>query len=163
TGTNPTLTTARIERTDLVAAEQLTGTLGYAPGPHVVNALDGTYTWLPDEGAVVEPGQTLFDVDGAPVMLLAGTVPAWRPFAAGMRDGPDVAALQAALGAGLRVDGHYDATTIAAVRRWQRVLGLPATGTIELGRVVFLPGAVRVGQHHAEVGDRATPGQPPFD
>src|SRR5262249_49863602 len=51
TGTNPTLTTARIERTDLVATEQLNGTLGYPPGPRVMNVLDGVYTWLPDEGA----------------------------------------------------------------------------------------------------------------
>jgi peptidoglycan hydrolase-like protein with peptidoglycan-binding domain len=161
TGTNPTLTTARIERTDLVAGEQLNGTLGYPPGPHVVNALDGVYTWLPDEGAVVEPGHSLFAVDGAPVFLFAGNTPAWRAFTPGMSNGPDVTALQRALG--LRADGHFGSATSAAVRRWQRFAGLPATGAIELGRVVFLPSGVRVGQHRAEVGDRAAPGQPPYE
>jgi peptidoglycan hydrolase-like protein with peptidoglycan-binding domain len=168
-GTNPTMTRAQVQRTDLVASQQVTGTLGYPPGPPITNQLAGTFTAMPDEGTIVEAGQALFDVDTKPVVLLAGAVPAWRAFAAGMTTGPDVAQLQAALARGpdpadsrIRVDGRYGAQTIAAVRRWQQRLGLESTGMIDLGRVVFLPAAVRVGQHSAAVGGRASPGQAPY-
>ena len=168
TGTNPTLTTARIERTDLVATQQVTGTLGYPPGPRVVDELAGTYTAMPDEGTIVQPGQALFSIDTTPVVLLAGSIPAWRSFTTGMTNGPDVAQLQAAITAipgasGIRVDGHYGPATIAAVRHWQRGLGLQPNATIVLGRVIFSPGAVRVGHHRAAVGDRAAPGESPYD
>jgi peptidoglycan hydrolase-like protein with peptidoglycan-binding domain len=167
TGINASLTTARVERTDLVETEQVTGTLGYPPGPPVVNQLTGVYTSMPDEGATVRPGEPLFRVDTEPVVLFAGAVPAWRAFTPGMADGPDVAELQAALGnepgaTALSIDGQYGPATIAAVRRWQRHLGLEATGTIELGRVVFLPRPVRVGHHRASLGDSAVPGQYPY-
>jgi peptidoglycan hydrolase-like protein with peptidoglycan-binding domain len=169
TGTNPSLTTAHVERTALVATEEVTGTLGYPPGRHVINQLAGIYTSIPDEGAIVRPGEVLFSVDSEPVILFAGAVPTWRAFTAGMADGPDVAELQAALvndagatASRVHVDGHYGPATIAAVRRWQQRLGLEVNGTIELGRVVFLPAAVRVGQHRASMGDLATPGQEPY-
>jgi len=38
------------------------------------------------------------------------------------------------------------------VRRWQHAAGLPRTGTIPLGRVVFLPGRARVGEVATAVG-----------
>jgi peptidoglycan hydrolase-like protein with peptidoglycan-binding domain len=72
-------------------------------------------------------------------------------------DGPDVRQLEANLvavgfGGGLTVDEDFTAATAAAVRRWQRSLGLRQTGEVELGRVVFLPGARRVGAHKTKVG-----------
>jgi hypothetical protein len=45
---------------------------------------------------------------------------------------------------------------IAALKRWQRDLGLPVTGTIGAGDVVVLPGAVRVDAVTALTGDSAT-------
>ncbi len=47
-------------------------------------------------------------------------------------------------GGGLTQGNHYSAATAAAVERWQKALGLPATGEILLGEVVFEPGPIRV-------------------
>ena len=38
--------------------------------------------------------------------------------------------------------------------KWQKAVGLPQTGTIPLGRMVFVPGDLRVGTVSARVGDR---------
>jgi hypothetical protein len=36
---------------------------------------------------------------------------------------------------------------------WQARLGLPATGTVEVGQVVFTSGPIRIAEHTARVGD----------
>ncbi|MEV6851219.1 efflux RND transporter periplasmic adaptor subunit [Actinoplanes sp. NPDC051411] len=44
-----------------------------------------------------------------------------------------------------------------AVKRWQEATGIrPATGTVALGDILVLPGAVRVGVASAQLGDDAT-------
>jgi len=108
-----------------------------------------TYTWLPAVGAVIGEDQRVYSVSGAPVPLLYGPVAAYRAFYAGMPDGPDVAELTRDLralgyGDGLAQSDHYSTATAAAVQRWQRARGLPATGEILLGEVVFEPGPIRV-------------------
>ncbi len=74
-----------------------------------------------------------------------------------MPDGADVGELTRDLialgyGAGLARGNHYSAATAAAVQRWQRALGLPATGEILLGEVVFEPGPIRVTSVTPSVG-----------
>jgi peptidoglycan hydrolase-like protein with peptidoglycan-binding domain len=54
---------------------------------------------------------------------------------------------------GLTVDHTYTSATAEAVRTWQSDLGLPESGIIEPGQVVFTPGAVRIAEHTARVGD----------
>ena len=76
-------------------------------------------------------------------------VAAYRAFYAGMSNGPDVSELTRDLralgyGDGLAQSDHYSSATAAAVKRWQKVRGLPATGQILLGEVVFEPGPIRV-------------------
>jgi Putative peptidoglycan binding domain len=83
------------------------------------------------------------------VPLLYGSIPAYRAFYAGMSDGGDVGELTRDLidlgfGGGLTQSDHYSQATAAAVKRWQRKLGLPVTGQILLGQVVFEPGPIRV-------------------
>lgn len=45
------------------------------------------------------------------------------------------------------------------MREWQEDLGLPETGRVEPGRVVYADGAVRVESQQAATGDAAQPGQ----
>ncbi|MFI6608380.1 peptidoglycan-binding protein [Streptomyces sp. NPDC050507] len=57
---------------------------------------------------------------------------------------------------GFTVDDSYTALTAAAVERWQKDLGLPQTGTVDAGSVVYAPGAVRIAGTSARVGAEAT-------
>jgi Putative peptidoglycan binding domain len=107
------------------------------------------YTWLPGVGQVIRQDQRVYSVSNVPVPLLYGPVPAYRAFYSGMSDGGDVGELTRdliALGYGnsLARSDHYSAATAAAVGRWQKALGLPVTGEILLGEVVFEPGPIRV-------------------
>jgi Putative peptidoglycan binding domain len=137
-----------VARRTLVDRKSVDGTLGFAGTRSATNRLGGTITWLPRVGQVIRPGQTLFRVDGKPVVLMDGTLPAYRTLKLGIDNGADVRQLER----GLRalgyypgtVDSHYTASTAAAVRKWQGDLGLGKTGQVALGRVVFLPGARRV-------------------
>jgi hypothetical protein len=165
----PPVTTATVVRTTLADSVLMAGTLGYAPTDPVVNRLTGTYTQLPSVGTLVSAGQVLYRVDNLPVVLMTGGTPAWRPFAAGMTDGPDVAELQSTLigfgdAAGLfsTASGDFDSLTVDAIERWQRAEGQPATGQIPLGQVVFLPSAVLVGAESVAIGHAAAPGDLPY-
>jgi Putative peptidoglycan binding domain len=142
--------TTEIERQDLVESETVDGTLGYSDARNVDNRLPGTVTWTPKTGAVVRVNRPLYEVDGRSVFLLDGTYPAYRALTAGLT-GKDVRQLERNLRTlgydndrQMTVDGTWDAGTTAAVRSWQRSKGLAETGSIELGRVVFQPGARRV-------------------
>jgi peptidoglycan hydrolase-like protein with peptidoglycan-binding domain len=157
----PTYHTAIVRRRNLVDRQRVDGTLGYSGQRQVANALGGTYTWLPPVGRVIHPGETLWAIDATPVVLMDGTVPAYRPLRRGEK-GDDVLQLERGLSAAGydpgTIDGTFDASTAAAVRAWQDARDLDATGMIELGRIVFLPGARRVTNVAAQVGGRAAPG-----
>lgn len=119
----------------------------------------GVLTQLANVGSVVQPGATLYSLDGAhPAVLLTGAVPAWRELHAGISDGADVNELKANLKAlgyassSMSVDAHWDGDTTAAVERWQHAIGLPETGVIPYGAVVFQPGALRVTANVAALG-----------
>jgi hypothetical protein len=165
----PSVGTAAVTRTDLASNILAQGTLGYTSSPPVVNNLSGTYTNVLPSGTVVQAGQAIYRVDNVPVVLMIGGVPAWRPFGPGMSDGPDVEELEANLVAlgdahGLLSDAgpHYGAAAVAAVERWQTVLGEPATGSVDFGTVVFVPAAVRVDAATVAPGQPAAPGDAPY-
>lgn len=93
------------------------------PSPAIVTA-------LPPIGTVVAEGEVLFEVSGRPVVVLEGSTPSFRDLGPGM-SGDDVAQLEEALDRlGLEpgpLDGRYDASTEAAVRRlYETVGGEPA-------------------------------------
>jgi peptidoglycan hydrolase-like protein with peptidoglycan-binding domain len=160
--------TAAVTRGSVSERVQLAGVLGFDGSyPVVHQGAPGIVTWVADLGSTVDRGGTLYAVANQPVRMLLGAVPAYRDFAAGMTDGPDVQQLEENLAAlGLRpgrVDTKFTAETAAAVRRWQAAWGLPAaqrTGMLPLGSVVFAPVPLRVAQVTAAVGSPAGPGAP---
>jgi hypothetical protein len=148
------LGTAMVLRTDVTARDIVTGSLGYLDPVTVVGSGQGVLTWLPAPGSTIRADQRLYEVDGRPVVLWTGIRPAWRDLVPGMPAGADLTQAErnlAALGYGNRL-------TAAAVRRWQAAHGLPRTGVIALGQVVFQPGPVRIGSVPAALGTPLHPG-----
>jgi hypothetical protein len=165
----PPVGTATVVRTTLTTTVLTEGTLGYAPSEPVVNRTAGTYTQLPEAGAAIDFGQSLYRVDNDPVVLMDGATPAWRSFESGMTDGPDVVELQTDLiamgdAAGLlsSPSGRFDQATADAVERWQRSVDLATSGQINLGQIVFLPSPVLVGALSVALGQTAAPGDVPY-
>jgi putative peptidoglycan binding protein len=116
-----------------------------------------TYTALPQVGDVISQDQSIYSVSNEPVPLLYGSIAAYRAFYDGMSDGADVGELTQDLitlgyGTGLTQSDHFSASTVTAVERWQSAVGLPATGEILLGQVVFEPGPIRITSVTPSVG-----------
>jgi peptidoglycan hydrolase-like protein with peptidoglycan-binding domain len=155
----PGRTTSVVARRTLTESSNVEGTLGYGAKVDLYNRLAGTFTWLPAVGGIVGRGETLWRIDNRPVALMYGPVPAYRTLKAGVGDGPDVAELNRNLidlgfdpYGEIDEDPHFGAATVAAVRRWQESEHLPKTGEVELGRVVFAPGARRITALEVSVG-----------
>ena len=93
-------------------------------------------------GATVSQGTVLYYVNLRPVAVGAGSVPAFRAISSGLR-GPDVAQAQRMLAAkgfyAGAVDGYAGAGTVDAIADWQEAQGLPRTGRLDLGDVIFVP------------------------
>jgi peptidoglycan hydrolase-like protein with peptidoglycan-binding domain len=139
------------------------GTLGRSGSYTLISPGSGTLTWQPAVGAVVGRGEPAYEVDGKPLILLFGSRPPWRAMHSGMTDGVDVRQLEenlAALGYGadLTVDTHFTSATYWAVRHWQTDSGLPVTGTVPLGQVVFVTGMVRISNLDMHSGQAVEPG-----
>lgn len=127
----------------------------------------GIVTQLADEGDIVQAGEPLYTLDGThPVVLLTGATPTWRPMRPGMTDGADVKELEQNLGdlgfagdgSALEIDDHWDDATTAAVKAWQHALGVPETGSIDLGQIVFQPGPLRVTSAAVDLGGTVVAG-----
>jgi multidrug efflux system membrane fusion protein len=154
--------TGKVTKQTLADAKTVSGTLGYGSSTTVTNRLGGTVTALAEEGATVKRGQVLYRVDDEPVVLLQGALPAYRPLRPGV-EGADVKQLEQNLKAlgytGFTVDETFNSSTASAVKKWQKKLGLPETGMVEPGRVVYATGPVRVDARQAAIGEPAQPGQ----
>jgi hypothetical protein len=173
-GRAPAADTVTVEKGELSAMVSQGGTLTYrarsdgSPYP-VINQARGVYTSLPDSGDKVGCGAVLYRVDDRPVVLLCGTVPAYRALHVGVK-GRDVRQLNRNLhrlgydaDADVRIDPGEDAFTSRteqALRVLQGKLGVDVTGGLATGDAVFLPAAVRIAKVTGQVGGSAAPGAP---
>ncbi|MEU5888063.1 peptidoglycan-binding protein [Streptomyces sp. NPDC047461] len=174
-----------VTRATLTERTRVDGRLGYGTEIPLPVRATGTVTWLPEQGATVRRGGALLRVDDRPVVLLYGRLPMYRDLgltttpdttdtestetagsgADGERAAPteltgmDVLQFEtnlAALGhTGFTVDETFTAKTAQAVERWQKSLGLPETGTVGIGDVVYSTGRVRIGRPGVRLGGAA--------
>lgn len=166
----PELVTVALTRGDLIDTETLEGHLRYQDPSVIYVATGGVVTRLPEQGASIARGGPLLELNGAPIVLLYGDRPAWRPLLEGAGDGPDIAQLETNLSdlgfdpdAEMEIDEEFTAETTAAVERWQADVGLPDDGAVALGQIFFENGPVRVGHLLTEVGATVGPGAPVFE
>ncbi len=96
-------------------------------------------------GDTIRNGEQLAEIDGEPLFVLTGTVPAWRDLAPG-ESGPDVAELQKALASLGYYDngdtpGYFGSATEDAASLYYEHLGYtpPSSGGVPAADVVFLP------------------------
>lgn len=166
--------TAKVERGTLSAAVSLDGTLTYRARPDgspyaLINRAGGTYTGLPDVGDRIGCGEVLYRVDDHPVLLLCGTIPAYRDLHAG-DEGRDVRQLNRNLhrlgydrAAGATIapdDDRFGWRTTAALARLHRAKGVGGSGRLDVADAVVLPRAVRIAKVSAPLGGSARPGAP---
>ncbi|CAM5621871.1 peptidoglycan-binding protein [Streptomyces fumanus] len=174
--------TAKVQRTTLTSTETVDGNLGYgeetavrapaagdgssgqsSPGGQPAQgdssaggAGAGIVTWLPDDGTVIDRGETVYKVDQEKVPLLYGSTPLYRTLSDGS-EGSDVKMLEENLSElgydGFTVDDEYTSTTAAAVEEWQDDLGRDETGTVGPGDAVVADGARRVAKAKLAPGD----------
>ena len=158
-GQPATANTAPVQKGKLSAAVSQDGTLTYRARPDgspfsAINHARGTYTDLPAVGDKVGCGGVLYRVDEHPVLLLCGTVPAYRGLHVGDA-GQDVRQLNR----NLRVGGRrFTTETEKALAALQRRRGGRVTGALALGDAVFLPAAVRIAKVTGQLGGAAQPG-----
>lgn len=174
-----------VSRQDLSSQTQVSATLGYGRNYTVVNQADSSattsgsaqpgvssaiYTMLPAIGKVVSQGKVLYRVNGGPVILLRGTIPAYRSLSEGMT-GRDVEELNAdlvALGYATtsQLDpssDYFSSETAYALERLQAHLGVTQNGSLAIGQAVFLPTAARVTSVSATLGGPAQGGTTVLD
>ena len=165
--------TATVVRTDIVNHQRIAGTLGYGPTRAILapagdggEHLAGTLTSVPEPGVTISQGQVLYGVSDHPVVLLYGDHPDWRRLAVGVT-GTDVKQLEEdlvtlgfATSVNLHNDGVFTSADAAAVIRFQAANGVPQTGALAAGEVIFEPGPVRVTAVPVSRGGMLQPGAP---
>ncbi len=152
----PPANTVRVERGKLSDMVSLDGTLTYRArsdgSPYsAINQAGGIYTELPAAGDKVDCGDVFYRVDDAPVLMLCGTVPAYRDLDMG-DEGNDVRQLNRNLHKlGANVDpGDSDFT-------WRTEEALKKLG-LAIDDAVFLPKPARISKVTGELGGSARPG-----
>ncbi|MEH0932375.1 peptidoglycan-binding domain-containing protein [Micromonospora sp. CPCC 205558] len=166
----PPVTTTKVTRADLSDTRSVGGVLGFGPERLVKGAGEGVVTRLPKVGDTVTRGKPLYWVNDRPVPVLFGGVPLFRTLDKPGLVGSDVRIVSDNLKAlGYRVGSQpsrgKDGTKVpagqavltealvAAIKKWQKDLGLESTGMIAVGQVTVLTGPVRVSTVTALPGD----------
>ncbi|MEY2848007.1 MAG: hypothetical protein RI885_672 [Actinomycetota bacterium] len=115
----------------------------WSPIPVGSNLAAGTVTSIAvSPGQELAAGAVLYTVNLRPVLIGQGDIPAFQSLTQGMK-GADVAQLQNLLSTlGLYkgpADGVFGQRLTAAVKSWQKSLGIAVDGTVQAGDVVFVP------------------------
>jgi hypothetical protein len=165
--------TAKVEKGKLSGMVSQDGTLTFRAGPDgspyaVVNQAAGTYTELPELDERVDCGDALYRVNKRPVLLLCGTVPAYRDLHSGQA-GQDARQLNRNLHrlgydseAGVEIDpgdSDFTARTRAALEELQDDKRLAVTGELGVADAVFLPEPARIAEVTGALGGPAKPGE----
>ena len=128
----------------------------------------GTITGVADPGTALQQGDVLYRVNGEPVVVFYGDVPAYRRLwdAPTNLEGDDVEQLEAALVAlgydpdgTVTVDQEFTYNTAQVVEEWQEDIGAEVDGVVDLGEVIFIPGPAQV-RTMVAVGDSTGNGGP---
>lgn len=144
--------TAKLERRTLSTVTSMPGALGFGAARPLSGHTEAVVTWLPAAGATIRRGGQLFRANDQPVTLFYGGLPLFRPIATAGMKGRDVRIIVDNLRAlGYRTgpqrsreEGELTPGLVAAIKRWQKDLERPVTGTIAVGDVEVQSGAVRV-------------------
>jgi peptidoglycan hydrolase-like protein with peptidoglycan-binding domain len=154
--------TAQVIRQTMLDTDDIPGDLGYGATTTLAGRVPGVITTVPLNGDVISRGQQIYRVDDTPVVLMYGAVAAYRALGPGAV-GADAHQLNDNLKAlgypGLPGGNAYTTATEWAVRQWQRSLGIPQTGRVELGRVLFAPGDIRIDSVTAGLNQSTGDGQ----
>lgn len=115
----------------------------WTPVPVGTNLAQGVVTSVDVQpGDEVAQGKTLYTVNLRPVTIAEGETPSFRSMGLGA-SGKDVEQLQQLLGdVGLLKggkDGEYGPATEKAVNAWHKSRGMPETGIVEAGDLIFVP------------------------
>jgi peptidoglycan hydrolase-like protein with peptidoglycan-binding domain len=161
--TPQTLTsTAAVTRGDVAIETRTAGALEFEGQASLFGGPSGIVTSLRSAGEVVSAGQPLYAVNAVPVLLLSGSLPAWRNFETGMGVGADVRQLEENLAAfGVfsgTVDDEFTGKTAEAIRAWQKNVGMPTTGSLARTDIVFSSHPVRVAELKTQVGQQVGEG-----
>lgn len=158
------VTTIAVAKTDLTDTQSFTGTLGFGTPQSLKGAGQGVVTKLPLTGDVAERGKPLYSVNDVPVPVFFGATPMFRKLDNPDLQGSDIAMVAdnlAKLGysVGTRAKdpgkAAFTPALVAALKKWQKHAGLDDTGTLDVGQIVVVAGAVRVNSVSAQLGDPA--------
>ena len=158
----PAAQTVAVQRTDLSNGQSFGGTLGYGAPQTLKGSGSGVVTKLPAVGDVAVQGKALYWVNDKPVPVFFGDTPLFRKLDGPTLKGADVAVVASNLKAlgysvgSLPKDPQQTAFTpaiAAALKKWEKSVGLDDTGTIDVGQVVVLTGPMRVNSLTAQLGD----------
>jgi peptidoglycan hydrolase-like protein with peptidoglycan-binding domain len=149
--------TTEVRKGALADQQTITGALAYGAERSLVGRKQGTVTGLSNAGSVIERGQNVYSVDAKQVPLFYGTLPLYRDLQTDMSTGPDVKIVEENLKElGFddfgEPDEKFTAWTAAAIKKWQKALGVEQTGVLAVGDVVVQPGPIRIASVSAQLG-----------
>ena len=147
------LSTVAASTMDLVSWTEYSGTLGYGDTISATAPVDGTVTAVAPAGTTLQRGEVIAEVDGEPIFLWYGDLPAWQDMDTNTDVGNDVRQVEENLtilgydvftDLTITVDGDWTSYTTEAVELLQETFDMEETGDLPLGTVLFVDGPVTV-------------------